>query len=674
VLPLGQMYHVMVDDRIPYYIYGNRQDGPSGAGPSNAKLFELYGQSIGIPPALWRTVGGGESGWATPDPVDTNLVWSTASGYGSVGGIVTQYNWATNSVHEVEVWPNATTGTPAGDVKYRFVWTFPLTISPFDHNTVYVGSQYIHATTDGGKNWSIISPDLTRNDKPRLGISGGLTPDNIGVEYSGVVFAISESPKEKGLIWAGTNDGLVHLTRDGGKTWTNLTANIPGMLGWGTVGNIEASRWDAGTAYISVDGHQVNNRDPWIFKTTDYGKTWKQITNGIPKSPLSYVHVVREDPVRKGLLYAGTENGLYVSFDDGDHWQSFQSDLPHAPVYWLVVQERFSDLVIATYGRGFYIVDDISPLRAMSPEVAAKDAHLFKPRDAYRFRSVEWPFVSASEKNPNYGETAPEGVPFDFWTASAAKGDSATISIADASGAVVRTMKVAAKRGLNRAWWNFRSDPTVESRIRVSPRYAPWMAIPAQGIPTPNFPQFALLEPPGKYTVTLALNGKTESQPLTVLKDPASGSSEAGIAEQMTLLRSIMADIDVAAGLVNTLEKTRAQLAVMRAQAGSDPAGTKHRAAIDSLDQKLLDVEAELRNVLSTGRGQDMLRYPAKLCEKLIYLAGTLSNSDYAPTASQRAVAKELHDQLVAMKAQIDGLMKTDVMEFHRGMGASGNR
>ncbi|MBI4544829.1 MAG: sialidase, partial [Gemmatimonadetes bacterium] len=374
-LPIAQMYHVTVDNQIPYYVYGNRQDGPSTRGPSNSKLGGFGGLAGVIPRGDWHSVAGGESGWATPDPVDPNIVWSSASGSGSVGGIVVRYDERTRQAHNVEVWPASTVGWPAADVKYRFVWTFPLTISPHDRNKLYVGSQHVHVTTDGGRSWQVISPDLTLNDRSRMGISGGLTLDNIGVEYAGVIFAIAESPLEPGLIWAGTNDGLVHLTRDGGKSWTNLTRNLPNLPPWGTVSNIEASRHDAGTAYLTVDFHQMNNRDPFVYKTIDYGRTWKLITNGIPKSPLSYAHCVREDPVRRGLLYLGTESGLYVSFNDGESWQPLQRNLPHAPVYWIVVQEHFNDLVVATYGRGFWILDDLGPLQQLTPEVAAADAH-----------------------------------------------------------------------------------------------------------------------------------------------------------------------------------------------------------------------------------------------------------------------------------------------------------
>ncbi|HET9982211.1 MAG TPA: hypothetical protein VFQ38_01435, partial [Longimicrobiales bacterium] len=311
-LPIAQIYHVTVDNHVPYNVYGNRQDGPSVMGPSNSRYASVAFGGPAIPRGEWKNVGGGESGWATPDTVDDDVVWSSASGFGSVGGIVVRYSRKSQMYQTVEVWPMSTIGTAAKDVKYRFTWTFPLTISPHDHNRVYVGSQFVHVTTDGGKSWKVISPDLTRNDKSRMGISGGLTPDNIGVEYAGVVFAIAESPVQKDLLWAGTNDGLIHVSRDGGAHWENVTANLPKLPAWLTISNIEPSRWEAGTAYLSVDGHQMNDRDPWIYRTTDYGKSWKLIVAGIPRSTHSYVHVVRQDPVRKGLLYAGTENALYV--------------------------------------------------------------------------------------------------------------------------------------------------------------------------------------------------------------------------------------------------------------------------------------------------------------------------------------------------------------------------
>jgi len=341
----------------------------------------------------------------------------------------------------------------------------PLTISPHDHNKVYVGSQFVHQTTDGGQSWQVISPDLSTNDKGKQGFSGGLTGDNIGVEYNSVVFAIAESPKEKGLIWAGTNDGLVQLTRDGGKNWTNLTKNIVGLPAWGTVSNIEPSRYDAGTAYITVDLHQVNNRDPFVFKTTDYGKSWKAITKGIPRSMLSYAHCIREDPVRRGLLYLGTENALYVSFDEGENWQPLQNNLPHAPVYWITVQEQFNDLVIATYGRGFWILDDLTPLQQINKPLDAA-AYLFTPRTAYRFRSATVPFSQGDD--PTAGENPPYGASISYFLKTSAKAD-VKVRIEDASGQMVRTINGTRNAGINRLTWDLRDEPSREIRLRTSP-------------------------------------------------------------------------------------------------------------------------------------------------------------------------------------------------------------
>ncbi len=348
-LPIAQMYHVAVDNEIPYNVYGNRQDGPSTHGPSNS----LFGSKI--PGGEWRHVGACECGFAIPDPEDSNIVWS-----GCFAAGFTRFERDTGHARAVDIWPENYMGWPAGEVKYRIQWTFPIEISPHDHNKVYTGSQFVHVTTNGGHSWEVISPDLSTADPEMLGNSGGLVRDNLGVEYGALVFAIAESPMEAGVIWAGTNDGLVQVTRDGGANWTNVTANIPDLPPAGTVSNIEPSRYDAGTTYITVDLHQVNNREPFVYKTMDYGQSWMRITDGIPQDVFRYAHCVREDPKRRGLLYLGTENMVYVSFNDGKNWQPLQTNLPHAPVHWLVVQEHFNDLVVGTYGRGFWILDDIT--------------------------------------------------------------------------------------------------------------------------------------------------------------------------------------------------------------------------------------------------------------------------------------------------------------------------
>ncbi len=653
-LPNGQMYHVTVDNQVPYYVYGNRQDGPSYRGPSRT------GGGGSIPRSTWIGVAGGESGWATPDLVDSNIIWSSASGSGSVGGIVERFDLKTGQARNVEVWPDQVNGSTAADLKYRFVWTMPLTISPHDHTKVYVGSQYIHQTTDGGNSWQVISPDLTSNDKSRQGFSGGLTGDNIGVEYAPVVFAIAESPKEAGLIWAGTNDGIVQLTRDGGKNWTNVTKNILGMLSWGTVSNIEPSRYNGGAAYITVDGHQVNNRDPLIFKTTDYGKTWKSITNGIPHSMLSYAHCVREDPVRPGLLYVGTEGGLYVSYDDGGNWQPLQMNLPHAPVYWITIQENFHDLVIATYGRGFWILDDITPIQQMTAEVMNSAAQLFAPRSAYRFQGITVPYASSDD--PTAGQNPPYGASINYYSKTAPKRDP-SIKIVDAGGQTVRTIHGTRNAGINRVWWDLRTEQSKEVRLRTAPAYAPEIRLNAEGWrPLPEGGRMSLLVPPGTYTVKLTIDGQEFSQPLTVLRDPGAGGSDADIQKQTAMLTELRRDIETAADMVNQIETIRGQLIGLRGLVSN----AEVKAAADDLDKKLIDIEDNLIQRKFTGQGQDTVRFPPKLISKINYLAGGVSSGDYPPNMQQQEVHTMFKVQLVSLRKRLDDVVSGDVAGFNR--------
>jgi len=658
-LPIAQMYHVTVDTRIPYYVYGNRQDGPSARGPSNSRMFSFWGD-IGIPRGMWHSVGGGESGWATPDPEDPNLVWSSASGFGSVGGIVARYDVRTGIANNIEIWPEMTAGHSAKEVKYRFNWTFPVVISPHDRNTLYVGSQHVHSTSDGGKTWRVLGPDLTRNDTTRQGVSGGLTPDNIGVEYTGVVFAIAESKLTKGLIWAGTNDGLVQLSQDGGRTWANVTPKTPGMPEWGTVSNIQPSRYDAATAYVTVDGHQVDNREPWVLKTTDLGKSWKLIVSGIPRTPLSYAHWVKEDPVRRGLLYLGTENALYVSFNDGELWQPLQSNLPHAPVHDITVQEHFNDLVIATYGRGFWILDDITPLQQLTSEVAGKDAHLFAPRPAYRFRGAEAPFFAYYD--PVAGQNPPYGAMINYLLKT--KQDSVSIALLDATGKVVRTIKDPPKAaGINRVTWNLQMEQTKEPLVRTPPMYAPHVRAELAGKASPSLGRVALLAPPGRYTVRLRVGGQEFTQPLELRKDPNTPGTEQDITAQMALAGELTRTLDSVVEMTNTIESVRLQLATLKALAKEDTAVVR---ATDSLEKKFVGVEEQLTQVRITGRGQDLIRYPAKTGEKLVYLLGDISSTDNAPTASQREVGGVLRQRARAARDELDRIIQTDLDQFNR--------
>jgi photosystem II stability/assembly factor-like uncharacterized protein len=693
-LPIAQIYHVTVDDQIPYFVYGNKQDGPSYRGPSNSLQFGGFGGSQ-ISRSAWHPVGGSESGFATPDPVDNDIIWSSGTGAGSVSGAMARFDERNQQAREVDVWPENVSGASAGEVKYRFNWEFPVTISPHDHNKVYVGSQYVHVTTDGGNGWQIISPDLTRNDRSRMGISGGLTPDNIGVEYAGTVFAIAESPKEAGVIWAGTNDGYVQITRDGGKNWVNVTKNIPNLPEWGTVSNIEASRYDAGTAYITVDFHQMNNRDPFAYKTADYGKTWTSITNGIPHGMLSYAHCIREDPARKGQLYLGTENGLYISFDDGKNWQTLQSGLPHAPVYWIAVQERFHDLALATYGRGFWILDDITALEQVTPEILAASAHLFAPRDVYRFRPVAQP--AAVSYDPSAGHNPLYGAPINFYLRSKlGEKDRVHLTISDARGKTVREIECHAakeegarrrvgpgpgagglegeeggapcevKPGINRFWWNLRFEPGTEIKLRTSPLYAPDVKVGPEGWrPASGASRISLLAPPGTYTVTLVLGEEKFTEKLKVLKDPHSSGIETDIQTQTQFLSGLRDEMNALAASVNQIEFIRAQLQRLEREVATDETGKAIRKAADDLEQKLIDAEGKVLQLRSTGRGQDDVRWPPLLASKIAYLAEGAGSSDFPPTTGQVAVGEELKKQGDQFQQEYQQILSKDVAAFN---------
>src|SRR6266567_4515531 len=415
VLPIAQMYHVYADTRVPYNVYGNRQDGSSYRMPSRSR-------AGGLNEGQWGHVGGCESGFAIPDTVDNNTVWS-----GCYDGGLEIYDIRTDHARNVRVWPEAGYGWRPADMKYRWNWTFPIAISPHDHTKVYVGSQVVHVTTDGGASWQVVSPDLTRNDTTHQQSSGGVTTDNLMTFDGATLFAIAESPVQAGVIWAGSNDGLVHVTRDGTTTWTDVTGNLPKLAPWGKISNIEPSRFDAGTAYISVDLHELDDLDPYIFKTTDFGRSWKRISEGLPRSPLGFVHVVREDPERRGMLFAGTASGVYVTLDDGGHWAPLQANLPHAPISWITLQPRFHDLVVATYGRGIWILDDISPLEdpalTGAPALTGR-AMLFAPRPAFRFRSQQG--IASAPNSAVRVDSVPEGADLTYYL-SADPADTAAV-------------------------------------------------------------------------------------------------------------------------------------------------------------------------------------------------------------------------------------------------------
>jgi hypothetical protein len=425
------------------------------------------------------------------------------------------------------------------------------------------------------------------------------------------------------------------------------------------VRSIAASRYDAATAYVTVDFHQMNGRDPFIYRTTDYGQTFKLITNGIPKSMLSYAKVIHEDPVRRGMLYVGTENAIYVSWDNGDTWQPLQNDLPHAPVSGIVVQEHFNDLVISTYGRGFWILDDITALRAL-PDVLGQDAHLFPLRPAYRFRGITAP--STPYDDPTVGENPQYGASINYYLKGAVQ-NGGTLQVLDAKNQVVRSMNVAGTAGLNRVYWDLRGAPTKPVRMRTNPLYGHELPLGEDGTrPATGFGGggLTILQPPGTYTVKLTIGGRDYTQPLTVRKDPHSGGTEADIQSQVTVLSELAGNINTTVDAVNQLEYVRAQV---QTTIKSLPDGELKRAAVE-LEGKLSEAEMNLVDLRITG-GQDGVRYAAKLLGRFGYLANGMAGSDFKPTDQALETSKLLHERLKGNLSQIGALIDKDVATFN---------
>ncbi len=656
--PTAQFYHVAVDNHWPYRLYGAQQDNSSIAIASRSDDGVIARQD-------WYDVGFGESGYISPDPRDPEITY-----VGSEGSIIDRYDHRTNQSQDVSPYPLDTSGNGADALKYRFQWTEPLFVSTYDSNVIYSAAQNVLKSTDRGQSWSAISPDLTRNDKSKQKPSGGdITLDITSVEYYDTVFALSESPLQKGMLWAGTDDGLIHLTRDDGKKWENVTPKD--LPEWSMISIIEASPHDAGTAYAAVDRHKLDDFNPFIYKTHDFGKTWTRITSGIPAG--AYVHSVREDPKVKGLLYAGTETSIYFSADDGAHWQSLQLNLPTAPIHDLAVKDN--DLAVATHGRAFWILDDLSPLRQASSAIANEDFHLYQPATATRLH-----FPDNVERRRPVGDNPPKGAILYYYLKSKpADKEEITIEISDAQGKRVRQLSnlketkheqppewpdqekptnlLPADAGMNRFAWDFRSDPPVQI---PSAFYA--------GDP-PRGP----LVVPGTYQVKLTVKGKTQSAPLNVVIDPRIQNqvTTADLQSQIELARKVQQDIDALHRAVNQIRGLRANLLTLEKWTASGSPNNEVIAAAKGLDEKMSPVEANLIQVkMKSSEGN--LRYPNMLNEQYATFNDLIQGVDQSPTAQQMLVFDELHERLAAQLAKWQQIQIADVPALNDLMRKNG--
>jgi photosystem II stability/assembly factor-like uncharacterized protein len=663
--PIAQMYHVFTDNNVPYNVYGNRQDEPTFRGPSNNLSGGGRGGGGGfgggISAADWTQIGGCEPGFSIPDWQDNNIVWS-----GCYNGDISRMDLRTGQARWVSAWPAATYGWAPKDVKYRWHWTMPAAISPHDHNRFYVGSQFVHETTNGGQSWRVISPDLTLDDKSHETDSGGIHPDNLMVFEGAVIYSIAESPVKAGVIWTGSTDGQVNLTQDGGMSWKNVTKNIPNMPPWGTIWSITPSNFDAGTAYVVDNLEQgAGDYNAYVYKTSDFGGTWKLISSGIPKSVNSSAHTIVEDPVRKGMLFLGTDNFIYVTWDDGDHWTLLRNNMPPAPIYWLTIQKQYNDLVVATYGRGFWILDDITALRDWDKAQQA-DVYFFKPRASFRYRHFGSTHAMDTY-NKVVGQNPPTGADLNYFLKSPAK--KVEITISGSNGEAIRTLAGSTQPGINRVWWDMRwSGPDVV-KLRNSPPGEPWVKTGPDGwrplVHWRNYNQGPQVTP-GTYKIKLNVDGKESTQTLEIVGDPNSLAKDPDIKANVDFQLQIRNEMTEAGQMINRIEWTRKQLDDLETMLGDDPKNASLIQAARELDKKICDVEGKFFPLSLTGRTEDAFRAPSVLYGNLANLGFVVENgADMPPTDQAVELNKELQQQLADSRQAIKQLYEAAVAQFN---------
>src|SRR5579863_3657623 len=620
--PTAQFYHVAVDNHWPYRVYGAQQDNTTVAIASRDDNGVIGRED-------WYAVGGGESGYIAPDPKDPDIVYANAD-----SGQMTRYDHRAENFRDVSMYPLDVSGNGAADLQYRIQWTEPVFVSTHDSNVLYTAAQFVLKSSDQGRSWQRISGDLTRNDKSKQQPSGGpITLDITSVEYYDTVFTLAESPVRKGMLWAGTDDGLIHVTRDDGHTWHNVTPKD--MPEWSMVSIIDPSPHDPESAFAAIDRHKLDDQTPLIYKTHDGGKSWQRIANGIPTG--AYVRSVREDPKRRGLLYAGTELGVYVSFDDGAHWQPLQLNLPVTPVHDLILKD--DDLVAATHGRSFWILDDVTPLRQIDPAASIPDVHLYKPQAAYRLH-----FPTDVNRRRPVGDNPPNGAIIDYFLkAKQQPNEEITLEILDAQRHVLRKFSnhphekfeqpaewpdrekpmelLGDNAGMNRFAWNLR----VEDPVQIPGAFY-----------ADDGPRGPIVNP-GSYTVRLTTPRGSQSQPLEVVADPRLQPklTAQDVSAHWDLVHQTAADIEALHRAVNELRADRERLDKAN-QNGASGHGSL-ASVVREFEKSLTPIEEQLIQV-NMKASEDNLRYPNRLNEQYDTFMATVDGDDFAPTEPQLQV------------------------------------
>jgi photosystem II stability/assembly factor-like uncharacterized protein len=640
--PTAQFYHVSTDNAFPYHICGAQQDNSNLCIASRTDWGAIGRQDF-------YEAGDGECGYVVPDPRDSQILYSNSE------GTIVRYDLHKKDVQDISVYPLDASGHGASDLTYRFQWTAPLMLSPHNPDVLYAAAQFVFKSTDHGQSWTQISDDLTRNDKSKQQPSGGpLTNDITSVEYYDTVFALAESPVKQGTLWAGSDDGLIHVTTDDGKTWTNVS---PRMSEWSTVDSIGPSPFDANIAYAAIDRHKLDDFKPYIFKTTDLGKTWSNIVTGLPDG--AYVHAVREDPKKRGLLYAGTELGVFVSFDDGARWQPLQLNLPPSPVHDLVVKD--DDLVVATHGRSFWVLDDLTPVRQAKEQSAQADFALYQSETALRLHYPE----EVDRRQP-VGENPPPGALINYYL-KATPTDEVTIDILDNQGKVVRHLSskekkeneqppewpdrverattIPAKEGMNRYAWDLRYNDPVQ--------------IPG-AFYSGNGPKGPLASP-GDYQIKLTVAGKSQTAPLHLVIDPRTKGAEPALQKQFSLAVQVNDRISHLHQAVNEIRDLKSQIKTLHARFGDQQQTKPALDAADDLDHKISAVEEQLIQVNMKG-SEANLAFPSMLNERFDAFSHSIDAGDDPPTKSELDVFQMLSGKLDEQLKKWNQLKTEDVV------------
>jgi photosystem II stability/assembly factor-like uncharacterized protein len=634
--PTAQYYRVVTDNHFPYRIYGAQQDNST-----QRVLHRTDGFSIGEHD--WETTAGGESGHIAVDPTDDDVVYG-----GSYDGYLERKNHRTGESRSINAWPDNPMGSGAEGAKYRFQWNFPIFFSPHNPKKLYAASQHLHVSYNGGESWELVSPDLTRNDPTKLGPSGGpITKDNTAVEYYCTIFTVAESPYEKDLILAGSDDGLLHITKDGGKNWEKVTP--AGMPEWMMFNSIEFDPFVKGGAYVAGTRYKSGDYQPYLYRTKDYGKTWTKITDGI--DPGHFTRVVRADPKRAGLLYAGTEFGMYISFDDGASWKPFQLNLPLVPITDLTIKN--DNLIAATQGRSFWLIDDLTPLHQLDDAIAKSDVHLYKPMPSYRMNGGQGRNESKTE-----GKNHPNGVMIHYFLKDTTKAK-VSLEILEMDGKLIKKFstkpdkklkedQMKIKPGMNRQVWNM--------------RYAD-----AEGFDGLIMWGASLTGPkaiPGTYKAKLTVNGQSYETEFEILKDPRTSGTLADIKAQFDFSIAVRDKLSETNKAVKNIRTVRDQINRV-----TDPMKDKPELKdVTEMGKAIIEEMKKIEEALYQTKnksGQDPLNYPIRLNNKLGALGGEADGSDYKPTEQVKAVYKEITDKIDLQLNNLKLILKEKLPKFN---------